>query len=212
MRAKGLNDATAFFRTIRYLRKILIHGARAAVLRIKRDRAPIGAWLDALDSRAPKNVVVVARPTSLHALHGLSCPAATTTGQQLFPHNGAEKTPLASKRCALPLSRTTTTTKVSHRSLHRSSKDERTVTTACPQPGPENGFQRPTDFEGRTRAHLILASPPKGRIHLRRLVFSTKLFPCSPAADHTFSGSPGDFPVVPTVAGNSLRLSSFSCH
>ena len=29
-----------------YLRKILIHGARAAVLRIKRDRAPIGAWLD----------------------------------------------------------------------------------------------------------------------------------------------------------------------
>ena len=30
-----------------YLRKILIHGARAAVLRIKRDRAPIGAWLDA---------------------------------------------------------------------------------------------------------------------------------------------------------------------
>jgi transposase len=43
-----------------YLRKVLIHGARAAVLRIKRDRAPIGAWLDALDARAPKNVVVVA--------------------------------------------------------------------------------------------------------------------------------------------------------
>jgi hypothetical protein len=39
----------------------------------------------------------------------------------------------------------------------RSSKDERTVTTACLQPGPENGLQRPTDFEGRTRAHLILA-------------------------------------------------------
>src|ERR1700730_17519083 len=29
-------------------------------------------------------------------------------------------------------------------------------------------------------------SPPKARIHLRRLVFSTKLFPCSRAADHTF--------------------------
>jgi hypothetical protein len=29
-------------------------------------------------------------------------------------------------------------------------------------------------------------SPPKGRIHLRRLVFSTKLFPCSRAADHPF--------------------------
>jgi hypothetical protein len=96
-------------------------------------------------------------PTSLHALHGLSCPAATTTGQQLFPHNRAEKTPSAWKRCALPLSRTTTTTKVSPPKSARSSNDERTVTTACPQPDPENGLQRPTDFEGRTRAQLILA-------------------------------------------------------
>jgi transposase len=48
-----------------YLRKMLIHGARAAVLRIKRDRAPIGAWLDALDARAPKNVVVVAMANKL---------------------------------------------------------------------------------------------------------------------------------------------------
>jgi hypothetical protein len=32
---------------------------------IKRDRAPIGAWLDALDARAPKNVVVVARANKL---------------------------------------------------------------------------------------------------------------------------------------------------
>jgi transposase len=48
-----------------YLRKILIHGARAAVLRIKRARAPIGAWLDALGARAPKNVVVVAMANKL---------------------------------------------------------------------------------------------------------------------------------------------------
>ena len=48
-----------------YLRKILIHGARAAVLRIKLDRTSIGAWLDALDSRAPKNVVVVAMANKL---------------------------------------------------------------------------------------------------------------------------------------------------
>jgi transposase len=39
--------------------------ARAAALRIKRDRAPIGAWLDALDARAPKNVVVVATANKL---------------------------------------------------------------------------------------------------------------------------------------------------
>jgi hypothetical protein len=79
---------------------------------------------------------------------------------------------------ALPLSRTTTTAKVPHRSLHRNSKDERTVTTACPQPGTENGLQRPTDLEGQTRAThhgQERRSPPKGRIHLRRLVFSTKL-------------------------------------
>jgi transposase len=48
-----------------YLRKVLIHGARAAVLRIKRDRAPIGALLDSLDARAPKNVVVVAMANKL---------------------------------------------------------------------------------------------------------------------------------------------------
>jgi transposase len=48
-----------------YLRKILIHGARAAVLPIKRDRAPIGAWLDRLDARAHKNVVVVAMANKL---------------------------------------------------------------------------------------------------------------------------------------------------
>jgi transposase len=48
-----------------YLRKILIHGARAAVLRINRDRAPIGPWLNALDARAPKNVVVVAMANKL---------------------------------------------------------------------------------------------------------------------------------------------------
>ena len=35
------------------------------MLRIKRDRVPIGPWLDALDARAPKNVVVVAMANKL---------------------------------------------------------------------------------------------------------------------------------------------------
>ena len=48
-----------------YLRKMLIHGARAAVLRVKRDRAPFGAWLDRLDARSPKNVVVGAMANKL---------------------------------------------------------------------------------------------------------------------------------------------------
>jgi len=58
-----------------YLRKVLIHGARAAVLRIKRDRAPIGAWLDALDARAPKNVVVVAMANKLARIAWRCCRA-----------------------------------------------------------------------------------------------------------------------------------------
>ena len=78
----------------------------------------------------------------------------------------------------------------SHRSLQRGSKDERTVTTACPQPAVTNGPQRPTSFK-RTDTRATHSgqenySPPQGRIHLRRLVFSTKLFPWSRAADHTF--------------------------
>jgi transposase len=43
-----------------YLRKVLIHGARVAAMRIKRDRLPIGAWMNALEARAPRNVLVVA--------------------------------------------------------------------------------------------------------------------------------------------------------
>jgi len=49
----------------RYLRKILVHGARSAVLRVKRERAPFGAWLDALQTRAPLNVVVTAMANKL---------------------------------------------------------------------------------------------------------------------------------------------------
>ena len=48
-----------------YLRKMLIHGARAAVLRVKRDSAPFGPWLDRLDGRAHTNVAVVAMANKL---------------------------------------------------------------------------------------------------------------------------------------------------
>jgi hypothetical protein len=82
---------------------------------------------------------------------------------------------------ALPLYGTTTTAlKFNHRGLHRNNKDERTVTTACLQPGSQNGLQRPTDLYGQTRAQLIMAGKLisiKGRIHLRRLVSSPLSFP-----------------------------------
>jgi transposase len=48
-----------------YLRKVLIHGARAAVGRIKRDGLLIGAWLDRLDARVHRNIVVVAMANKL---------------------------------------------------------------------------------------------------------------------------------------------------
>jgi transposase len=64
-----------------YLRRILIHGARAAVLHFKRDRAPIGAWLDALDARAHKNVVIVAMANKLARIAW----AVLSTGNEYRP-------------------------------------------------------------------------------------------------------------------------------
>lgn len=48
-----------------YLRKVLIHGARAAAMRIKRDRVSIGTWMNALEARAPRNVLAVAMANKL---------------------------------------------------------------------------------------------------------------------------------------------------
>jgi len=48
-----------------YLRKILIHGARAVVLRSKRDRIAMGAWMTSLETRAPRNVLIVATANKL---------------------------------------------------------------------------------------------------------------------------------------------------
>jgi transposase len=48
-----------------YLRKILIHGARAVVLRSKRDRIAMGQWMTALEARAPRNVLIVAMANKL---------------------------------------------------------------------------------------------------------------------------------------------------
>src|ERR1700729_1761827 len=48
-----------------YLRKILMHGARSTVLRVKRERSPFGPWLDALEQRASINVVITAAANKL---------------------------------------------------------------------------------------------------------------------------------------------------
>src|SRR5271168_1663808 len=79
-------------------------------------------------------------------------------------------------------------------------------------------FKRPTSFK-RTDTRATHPgqenySPPKGRIHLRRLVFSTKLFPCSRAADHTFvtvSNTPASMRVLLVVKTQEL-LTRFHAH
>ena len=64
-----------------YLRKILIHGARAAVVRMKRERSPFGSWLDALQTRAPLNVIVVATANKLARIVW----AVLSTGEEFRP-------------------------------------------------------------------------------------------------------------------------------
>jgi hypothetical protein len=43
-----------------YLRRMLIHGARAVLFRVKYDTAGLGQWVRRLSQRAPRNKVVVA--------------------------------------------------------------------------------------------------------------------------------------------------------
>jgi transposase len=62
-----------------YLRKILIHGARAVVLRSKRDRIAMGAWMTSLETRAPQNVLIVA---TAHKLARIAW-AVRSTGPRL---------------------------------------------------------------------------------------------------------------------------------
>jgi transposase len=48
-----------------YLRKMFIHGARAAVLRVKREGSSLGKWMSGLETRTARNVVIVATANKL---------------------------------------------------------------------------------------------------------------------------------------------------
>ena len=48
-----------------YLRQMLIHGARAAGLRLQRDGSSLGVWIKGLGARAPRNGVIVAFPRKI---------------------------------------------------------------------------------------------------------------------------------------------------
>jgi transposase len=49
----------------KYLRKLLVHGARAALPSLSSSPTPIGQWLQGLMARAHKNTVVVALANKL---------------------------------------------------------------------------------------------------------------------------------------------------
>jgi transposase len=48
-----------------YLRRLFIHGGRAVVARVKREEHQFCSWLDQLEARSPRNVVVVAMANKL---------------------------------------------------------------------------------------------------------------------------------------------------
>ena len=48
-----------------YLRRMFIHGARAAVLRVKREGSSLGTWMSGLETRTARNVVIVATANKL---------------------------------------------------------------------------------------------------------------------------------------------------
>ena len=68
-----------------YLRKMFIHGARAAVLRVKRDGSTLGNWMSGLETRAARNVVIVATANKLARI----CWAVLASGNSYHPRHQA---------------------------------------------------------------------------------------------------------------------------
>jgi transposase len=68
-----------------YLRKMFIHGARAAVLRVKRDGSTLGQWMSGLETRAARNVVIVATANKLARISW----AVLASGDPYRPRNQA---------------------------------------------------------------------------------------------------------------------------
>jgi len=117
------------------LRKILINGARAAVSRMNGTGYPSAHGLIGFDARASNNVVAVAVANKLARIacavlqrERLSTNSRTRTEQRGKDACGLE----ALKRSHFPALRQS---KLFHQ-VCTGSKDERTVTTACPEPMP----------------------------------------------------------------------------
>ncbi len=121
-----------------YLRKVLIHGARAARCgssEIERPSDP--GWIDWMPE-LPRTSSWLRWRTSWHVSHGPYYRAEKTIGH----YRASPQRELTGRVTAAH----SWIRKLTHRSLHRNSKDERTVTTACLQPDTDNGLLRPTDL------------------------------------------------------------------
>ena len=68
-----------------YLRTLIIHGARAAIRFVDRDRSPTGQWVRDLEQRRPKNVTVVARANK----HARIVWALLAHQRDYDPHHGS---------------------------------------------------------------------------------------------------------------------------
>jgi transposase len=64
-----------------YLRKMFIHGARAAVARLRREGTRMGQWMDGLEARAHRNVLIVALANKLARISW----AVLTSGEPYRP-------------------------------------------------------------------------------------------------------------------------------
>jgi transposase len=60
-----------------YLRRLFVHGGRAVLSRVKRDAHQFGSWLDRLEARSPRNIVIVAMANKIVRIAW----AVLTTGQ-----------------------------------------------------------------------------------------------------------------------------------
>ncbi len=64
-----------------YLRRLFVHGGRAVASRVKRDAHQFGSWLDRLEARSPRNVVIVAMANKIVRIAW----AVLTTGKTIAP-------------------------------------------------------------------------------------------------------------------------------
>ena len=72
-----------------YLRRMLIHGARAVLFRIKYDTAGLGQWVHRLSQRAPRNKVVVAIANKLARIAGAVLSSGRDYRHQPLPQRAA---------------------------------------------------------------------------------------------------------------------------